>query len=388
MICLFCTTTSFAGTTTYVYDELNRLKEVQHGDGNGIRYEYDEIGNLKSKTPFGNVFSITASATEGGIISPMGTLTITAASSKTYAFTPLYGYSIVDVVVDGVSMGAVSSYTFSNLAANHTILARFATNSTTWVQGVVRDTANKPIGGVDVRMHNPDSSIISIVKTASDGSYRLAANTGTWLVDALTENFNLNPVQEQSVTLNLGQTAVVNFTVNTLAITQLTLPDGIQNVPYNQTLSATDGVMPYTWSITAGALPAGLNINASTGAISGTPSVVGSSTFTVQATDANGFAVSKSLAINVSFRPVKVSGAATAYYSSLQEAYNSASDGATIQIQAVNLTENLTFNQNKSISIIGGYDTQYIMVVEVTTITGVMNITAGAVSMINVNLKY
>jgi len=126
VVCLLLAATSFAGTTTYIYDELNRLKEVQYGNGNGIRYEYDEIGNLRSKTPFGNVFTITASAGEGGSISPMGTVTITAGSSKTYSFTPLYGYRIANVVVDGISQGVIPSYMFSNLAANHTISASFA----------------------------------------------------------------------------------------------------------------------------------------------------------------------------------------------------------------------------------------------------------------------
>lgn len=124
-IVLFCTT-SFAGTTTYIYDELDRLKEVQFGDGNGIKYEYDEIGNLKSKTPTGNVFSITASAGEGGGVFPTGTLIITAGSSKSYSIVPLFGCHIVDVAVDGVPQGAITNYTFTNLGANHTISASFS----------------------------------------------------------------------------------------------------------------------------------------------------------------------------------------------------------------------------------------------------------------------
>jgi hypothetical protein len=126
VLSLLFAATTFAGTTTYIYDELDRLKEVQFGNGDGIRYEYDEIGNLLSKTPFGNVFTIAASASEGGSISPMGTLTITAGSSKTYTIAPLPGYYVANVMVDGVSQGAITSYPFTNIAANHTIAANFA----------------------------------------------------------------------------------------------------------------------------------------------------------------------------------------------------------------------------------------------------------------------
>lgn len=190
VVCLMFAAASFAGTTTYVYDELDRLKEVQHGDGNGIRYDYDKIGNLQGKTPFGNVFTITASATEGGMMSPMGNLTLTAGNSKTYSFTPLYGYSIVD----GVSQGSIASYAFNNISASHTITASFASNSAAWVQGSVKDSSDNPLAGVDVQIRNADSTFTAIVKTVGDGSYSLAAYAGDWLVDALTENAHLSPV--------------------------------------------------------------------------------------------------------------------------------------------------------------------------------------------------
>jgi len=71
-----------------------------------------------------------------------------------------------------------------------------------------------------------------------------------------------------------------------LAITTTTLPNGAVGTAYNQTLQATGGTPPVTWSITLGALPAGLTLTASTGAISGTPTgPAGTASFTVKATD-------------------------------------------------------------------------------------------------------
>jgi hypothetical protein len=51
---------------------------------------------------------------------------VNSGGSQILAITPASGYSISSVVVDGASVGAVSSYTFSNVTANHTISATFA----------------------------------------------------------------------------------------------------------------------------------------------------------------------------------------------------------------------------------------------------------------------
>ena len=75
-------------------------------------------------------------------------------------------------------------------------------------------------------------------------------------------------------------------------------------MPYSQALSASGGLAPYAYAVTAGALPAGLTLNAATGTISGTPSLAGSYSFTVTATDANGCAASITYAVAVAAGPV------------------------------------------------------------------------------------
>ena len=70
-------------------------------------------------------FTISASAGSGGSISPSGTSTVASGASKTYTISPKYGYGISSVQVDGVSVGAVSTYTFSTVKANHSIKALF-----------------------------------------------------------------------------------------------------------------------------------------------------------------------------------------------------------------------------------------------------------------------
>ncbi len=62
-------------------------------------------------------------------------------------------------------------------------------------------------------------------------------------------------------------------------------PDGVEADAYTFTPTTVGGNDPYTYAITAGALPAGLSLNASTGAVTGTPTVQGYYTFTITVTD-------------------------------------------------------------------------------------------------------
>ena len=73
--------------------------------------------------------------------------------------------------------------------------------------------------------------------------------------------------------------------VQPISITTTSLAGATQNQSYSQTLSATGGTAPYSWSVSSGTLPTGLNLNSSSGNISGTPTTAGTSTFTVKVTD-------------------------------------------------------------------------------------------------------
>ncbi len=72
-----------------------------------------------------------------------------------------------------------------------------------------------------------------------------------------------------------------------LSITTASLPNGSGGSAYNAALAATGGQPPLTWSVSSGSLPAGLALNATTGALSGTPTGSGSFPFTVTVRDAS-----------------------------------------------------------------------------------------------------
>jgi len=85
-----------------------------------------------------------------------------------------------------------------------------------------------------------------------------------------------------------------------------TLAPANKGVSFNQQLNAAGGKPPYIWTISGGALPAGLNLAAATGVISGTPSASGSFSFTVTATDADSHTASKAFSIVVAAPPLSV----------------------------------------------------------------------------------
>jgi hypothetical protein len=105
-------------------------------------------------------------------------------------------------------------------------------------------------------------------------------------------------------------TASLSITVSPpgFSITTTSLPAGTVGSSYSATLAATSGTTPYTWALTSGSLPAGLSLNASTGAITGTPSASGTSNFTVLVTDSSSPAktATTNLSITVSTAPLSI----------------------------------------------------------------------------------
>jgi hypothetical protein len=82
-------------------------------------------GTVTQSASFTYSPGITASAGTGGTISPSGTVPVNSGSNQSFTITPNSGYQIADVQVDGVSVGAVTSYNFTNVTANHTIVPSF-----------------------------------------------------------------------------------------------------------------------------------------------------------------------------------------------------------------------------------------------------------------------
>jgi hypothetical protein len=82
-----------------------------------------------------------------------------------------------------------------------------------------------------------------------------------------------------------------------LLITTGPLPDATAGAAYAVSFAASGGTAPYTWEVESGSLPAGLELNASTGELLGTPSAAGTFNFTVKVLDAAGQSFTRTFSI-------------------------------------------------------------------------------------------
>lgn len=95
-------------------------------------------------------YTIKASAGNGGIISPSGNVSVKRDEDQSFHINPINGYRISDVIVDGKSVGAVSTYTFDSVKANHTIEVKF-----TKLNSIVADPEVTGVAGwLQTKEHN------------------------------------------------------------------------------------------------------------------------------------------------------------------------------------------------------------------------------------------
>jgi hypothetical protein len=149
---------------------------------------------------------ITASADPNGTISPSGDVTVNYGDNQAFTITPATGYHIADVLVDGSSVGPVSSYTFTNVTDNHTIAASFAIDTFTV-------SASVPGG------HGSVSPATQTVNYGGSASISITPGLG-YHIATITDNGNpatiANPYLISNVTAN--HSVIVTFAINTFTV--------------------------------------------------------------------------------------------------------------------------------------------------------------------------
>jgi len=158
-----------------------------------------------------DTYTITASAGANGTISPSGAVSVNWNASQSFTITPAAHYHVADVLVDGGSVGAVTSYTFNNVVANHTISATFAINTytltyTAGVHGSISGTSPQTVN------YGADGTAVTAVP---DTGY----NFVNWS-DGSTDN----PRTDTNVTADISVTA--NFATSTYKLTYLAIAHG------------------------------------------------------------------------------------------------------------------------------------------------------------------
>ena len=134
----------------------------------------------------------------------------------------------------------------------------------------------------------------------------LAASTGVISgtpTTAGTVSFTVQVKDAANNTATKSLSILVATTAQPPLVTTTSLPGATSGTAYSATIQASGGTTPYSWSVSAGALPAGLNLGASTGVISGTPTTAGTASFTVQVKDSLNKTATKALTITVAAAP-------------------------------------------------------------------------------------
>jgi hypothetical protein len=178
-----------------------------------------------------NLYAITATAGSNGSILPGGTVSVVYGGSQTFSITPVTGYHVDTLLVDGIRVDSTTGYTFLNVQANHSIAARFSINtyaivSSTAGPGTITPTPNVQVsyGGSQQFTVTPgigahlDSVLVDGVRVDSTSSYtfsnvqanhtisaRFSFNTYTIAASAGTGG-TVTPSGLVSVTHGLNQT--------------------------------------------------------------------------------------------------------------------------------------------------------------------------------------
>lgn len=231
-----------------------------------------EANHTLSATFAAKSYEITVNAGANGTIAP-ATATYAYGATPTFAITPNAGYVITDVTVDGASVGAVSTYTFTALTADHTIAATFAAAQFSIVATAGNGGTITPAGTTNMAYNG-------------NQTYTISANNGYHVSDVFVDGASVGAVTSYSFTgVTANHTIYAAFEANEYTVTV--------NQPANGSIT------PGTTTVLFGATPSfvitpnmgynvtAISVNGSNVNLSNVPSVNGVYTYTFAAVNAN-----------------------------------------------------------------------------------------------------
>jgi hypothetical protein len=193
----------------------------------------------------------------------------------------------------------VTSEPISTAASRTYSLAIAPSGNSVSVQVFPSDPSVAPGGKVQFSATVSNTSNTAVTWSASAGS--ISAN-GLFTAPASTnlKSITVTATSAADPSVHVSATAAITSTVTTFIIATKSVPSASKATPYSTTLAASGGQSPYLWSIVSGTLPAGMQLNPSTGVLSGSPTQAGTFAFNVQSKDASSQTAQQSYTLTVS----------------------------------------------------------------------------------------
>jgi tripartite motif-containing protein 71 len=196
-------TIQFTAVPTEGYQFTNWTGDINSPE-NPLTVNMDTNKNITANFVI-STFTIAATAGLGGTITPLGPVAVNYGGNQTFFITPSLGYYIMNVMVDGVSIGPVATYTFSNVTSNHTIEVIFAITQYSITATAGLNGAITPAGSV-------------IVNYGASQTFNITPNVSYHVADVKVDGVSLGAMTTftfDNVTSN--HTIEANFDVDTTA---------------------------------------------------------------------------------------------------------------------------------------------------------------------------
>ena len=250
---------SLGAITTYTFDAV---------DANHVM-----MVNATVKT-----YTITATANEGGSITPAGETSVTCNGTQSYSITATAGYYVDDVLVDGASVGVVNNYVFSGVTEDHTIEVVFAATDSLTYTITATAGANGTITPAGATTVNHGASITYVItpdeyytidQVIIDGNV-LPTPVHTYTFSNVTADHTIDVtfvadevgcvapgiiyttnITESSATFNWNDTEAASYTVRYKKVgdTTYTIVSGITATTYDVT--GLEQATEYVWGVKA-----------------------------------------------------------------------------------------------------------------------------------------
>ena len=217
----------------------------------------------------------------------------------TFVFTiTVTGESLVTPARLDPATGPVTGEPIS-ATASRTYTVQIAAASSVSVQISPADPSVAAGGKVQFTATVSNTSNTAVIWSASAGSIS-ASGLFTAPTSSSVKSVTVTATSAADSSAHVSATATITSTLVAFTISTKSVPPAAEATAYSASLATSGGQPPYQWSIVSGTLPAGLQLNPSTGLLSGSATQTGTFTFNVQSTDAASQTAQQSYSLTVS----------------------------------------------------------------------------------------